>query len=362
MLRHRVTAIAASVLLATLMLAATAGAASAIEAREVAGGLDAPVAFTFGPGKHLWYVEKDTGEIRVIDLASGDDSSFVTVSGVDGEGERGMLGIALHPRYPAKPFVYVYVTRTSNGNLRNQILRFRDDDGSGTDEKVIFNSAASSSPYHNGGRISFGPDRKLYAIVGDGHDASNAQDRTDNDLGKIIRLEANGDVPATNPFDDLIWAYGIRNSFGFAFDPLTGELWESENGPGLQRRGQRDPPRAELRVGAEPRPATARSPGNTNQDGPDPVRPETYFEDPIGITGIAFCDGCGLGRRSQGAAFFGGVNSGPVYRLILDGDRDGVERRTVVFDHSSGTLSFEVGPGGTIYFSDFGGIFKLVRG
>ncbi len=361
MLRHRAATTAATLLLCTLTLAATAAAASAIDAREVAGGLDAPVAITFGPGKQIWYVEKNTGEVRVIDMASGDDSAFVTVSGVNGEGERGMLGIALHPRYPAEPFVYIYVTRTSGGNLRNQILRFRDDEGSGTNQKVIFSSEASSSPYHNGGRIAFGPDRRLYAIVGEGHDPSNAQDRSNNDLGKILRIDANGDVPATNPFDDRIWAFGIRNSFGFAFDPFTGNLWESENGPGCNdevnviRRGRN--------YGWGPnQTCDGSSPGNTNQDGPDPVLPETYFDDPIGITGIAFCDGCGLGHRSQGAAFFGGVNSGPVYRMILDGDRNGVVRRTVVYDHPSGTLSFEVGPGGTIYFSDFDGIFKLVRG
>jgi glucose/arabinose dehydrogenase len=199
-----------------------ASAAPSIDAVEVAGGLDQPVAFAFGPGRQLWYVERSTGEIRVLDLETGSDDLFHTVDGVNDSGERGMLGIALHPDYPDRPFVYVYVTRTRDSALRNQILRIRDRGGSGGAERVVFSSLAGTDPYHNGGRIAFGPDGKLYAIVGDAHDAANAQDLSDEDRGKIIRLLPNGGVPGTNPFEDRIWAYGVRNSFGFAFDPQGG--------------------------------------------------------------------------------------------------------------------------------------------
>jgi glucose/arabinose dehydrogenase len=338
----------------------TASAAPSIDAVEVAGGLDEPVAFTFGPGKELWYVEKSTGQIRVIDLTSGSDDLFETVSGVDGAGERGMLGIALHPDYPDEPFVYVYATRSVDGALRNQILRIRDRSGSGGAEEVLFSSVAGGSPYHNGGRIAFGPDGKLYAIVGDAHDPANAQDLSDEDRGKIIRIKANGDVPGNNPFGDRVWAFGIRNSFGFAFDPGAGFLWETENGPACNDEVNRI--RSGRNYGWGPG-ATCEgsSPGNTNQDGPHPVRPELFFENPVGITGIAFCQGCHLGARSEGAAFFGAVNNGEVTRMILTASGTGVERRSVVYDHGTSTLSFEIGAGGSIYFSDFDTIYKLVR-
>ena len=347
--------------LGVVVAALAATPANAIEARRVAGGLDQPVAFTFGPGRQLWYVEKDSGEIRLIDLPSGGDRLFATVSGVDGAGERGMLGIALHPEYPDEPFVYVYATRTDGGTLRNQILRFEDRDGEGGDATVIFTSPASSSPYHNGGRILFGPDGLLYAIVGDGHTASNAQDRTDNDRGKIIRIRPNGDVPGTNPFDDRIWAFGIRNSFGFAFDPRTGALWETENGPACNDEINRI--RKGRNYGWGPSATcSGSSPRNTNRDGPRPQQPRAVYVDPIGITGIAFCDGCGLGRRSDGAAFHGAVNNGRVTRLIFNRRRIGVARRGVVYEHPTGTLSFEVDAQGRVYFSDFDGIYRLVRG
>lgn len=345
---------------ATALAPGTAAAAPSIEAVEVAGGLDSPVAFTFGPDKQLWYVEKDTGQIRVIDMDTGSDRLFETLSGVDGSGERGMLGIALHPDYPEQPFVYVYATRSADGALRNQIVRIRDRDGSGGGQTVLFSTIAGGSPYHNGGRIAFGPDGKLYAVVGDAHDSGNSQDLSDEYRGKILRMKPNGDIPANNPSDDWIWAFGIRNSFGFAFNPADDRLWETENGPecndevNLIRKGRN--------YGWGPNETcSGTSPENTNQDGPDPVLPELFYENTIGITGIAFCEGCHLGRRSEGAAFSGAVNDGEVTRMIPTAAGTGIQRSSVVFDHGSSTLSFEVGPAGKIYFSDFGAIYRLIR-
>jgi glucose/arabinose dehydrogenase len=357
---RRIAAVVVSSLVVSVCLTSTpASATPTIRAREVVGDLDQPVAFTFGPGRRIWYVEKETGQVRVHDLDTGSDRLFVRVPGVNSAGERGMLGIALHPRYPNKPLVYVYVTRSSSGRLRNQILRYRDDHGSGVHRKALFSSAAAGSPYHNGGRIAFGPDGMLYAIVGDAHDARNAQD-SDEDRGKIIRIEPDGDLPSDNPFDDRVWAFGIRNSFGFAFDPLTDDLWETENGPSCNDE-------VNLIEGGENygwgphETCDGASPGNTNQDGPNPVLPELFYENPIGITGIAFCDGCRLGPGSNGAAFFGAVNNGKVTRIVFDDQHDAIASRSVEYDHGGSTLSFEVGPGGRIFFSDFDGIHKLVR-
>ena len=358
---RRIAALVASSLVVSSWLTSTpASATPTIQAREVVGDLDRPVSFTFGPGRKIWYVEKETGQVRIHDLDTDSDRLFVTVPGVNGDGERGMLGIALHPRYPTKPLVYVYVTRSASGQLRNQILRYRDDHGSGVHRKALFSSAAGGSPYHNGGRIAFGPDGMLYAIVGDAHDAANAQDMSDEDRGKIIRIEPDGDVPPDNPFDDRVWVFGIRNSFGFAFDPLTDDLWETENGPAcndevnLIRGGEN--------YGWGPdQTCDGASPGNTNQDGPNPVLPELFYENTIGITGVAFCDECRLGPQSNGAAFFGAVNNGEVTRIVFDDQHDAIEGHSVVYDHGASTLSFEVGPGGRIFFSDFDGIHKLVR-
>ena len=95
----------------------------------------------------------------------------------------------------------------------------------------ILSVPAGPASNHNGGRILFGPDKKLYVVIGDNADPANSQDRSGNLRGKILRVNPDGSIPATNPFGTRIWAYGIRNSIGFAFDPRNGRLWESENGP-----------------------------------------------------------------------------------------------------------------------------------
>jgi glucose/arabinose dehydrogenase len=355
----RVLATTLTVGIAIGLLASPADAAS-IRARAVVTGIDTPTAFTFGPGNVVWYVEKATGQIRTHDLGSDADALFADVPGVNADGERGMLGIALDPDYPTQPYVYVYVTRTSGGHLRNQILRFTDTGGSGTNRTAIWSSPASSSPYHNGGHIAFGPDGMLYAVVGDGHDSSNAQDRTRNDRGKILRMTPGGGVPNDNPFASRIYAYGIRNSFGFAFDPRTGRMWETENGPECNDELNRVVAGRNYGWGPSET-CSGNAPRNTNQDGPRPVLPERWYTPTIAPTGVAFCERCGLGTRSRGRLFFGAYNTGAIRRVTLNAARTGVRGQKVVYTHPSGILSMQVGPRGRLYLSDAGAIYRLVR-
>ncbi|HJS26744.1 MAG TPA: PQQ-dependent sugar dehydrogenase [Actinomycetota bacterium] len=351
--------LAASLVVGGAAILPAAEASAAIEIRRVADGLSAPVAFTFGPGRKIWYVEKGSGQVRIYNRATGGDRLFVDVPAVTADGERGTLGIALHPQYPDTPFVYVVATRNVDGATRNQILRYRDRGGEGVGRRVLVSNATSATS-HNGGRILFGPDRMLYAIVGDAQDRANSQDLSDEERGKILRLRPGGGVPSDNPFDDRVFAYGIRNSFGFAFDPETGALWETENGP--ECNDEVNVIRSGENYGWGPNETCAgNAPENTNQDGPNPVLPVSLYESTIGITGIAFCEGCGLGPQSEGAAFHGAVTNGRITRLELNQARDGVASREVVANNGGGTLSFEVGPTGRIYFSTFGGIFKLVQ-
>ncbi len=337
----------------TIGTAAPAHAAT-IQAKRVEGGLDRPIAFTFTPSGRIFYVEQFTGQVRVFNPATGTDKLFFTVSRVAGSDERGLLGVALHPSYPAKPYVYVYATRHSAGHLRNQILRITDTPSGGRNMTVLFGTRASSLPYHNGGRILFGPDGMLYAMVGDAHDSSNAQDLTD-DRGKVLRMTPSGRVPADNPIaGSRIFSYGNRNSFGFAFDPETGSLWETENGPECND---------EINVftaGSNYAWGPSESCPDTNADGPSPQLPVYTYGSTIGITGGAFCESCGLDPASEGAFFFGDVNNGRLYRASLNVARDDVAGSPDVVLSPGAVLSTEVGPDGSLYFSTFGGIYELV--
>ena len=363
--RPAVARLAALVLTAAAWPAVTAPPAAAavtFNADPVAVGLDQPVAFTFTPNRRIFYVEKDTGEVRIYNPVTDSDSLFTTVPGVDGQGERGTLGIALHPGYPTRPFVYVYATRNVGGVLQNQILRFTSNAGVGTNRRTIFSTRASSSPYHNGGRIEFGPDGMLYAIVGEGHTAASAQNLT-NPRGKILRMTSLGRRPADNPIDhSKIFAYGIRNSFGFDFDPVTGDLWETENGPSCNDEVNYIPVGGRnYGWGRRQECGGLPTPRDTNNSGPRPrFLPKMWFVNTIGITGMTFCAGCGL-TGSEGDLFFGDVNFGQIRRVALGAGRNSVAGvGGVVFD-TGNVLSMESGPGGSIYYSDFSGIYRLTN-
>jgi glucose/arabinose dehydrogenase len=200
---------------------------------------------------------------------------------VNSASERGLLGVALHPRFPATPFVYLYWTESSTSAdsaaladvplLGNRIDRFVWNGSTLTfDRNMIKLRAFQADPgqplrgNHNGGVIRFGPDGKLYIIIGDNGrrgqmqnlprgwnpdggpaDQFGGPEPDDAHLtGVIIRLNDDGTTPTDNPFRaagaaiggeaganvQKVFAYGIRNSFGMAFDPVSGALWEQENG------------------------------------------------------------------------------------------------------------------------------------
>ncbi len=351
-------------LVGVLLTAAPGPARAAVPgltARLVVGGLNQPVAFTFDPAGNIWFVEKSTGMIRTFNRTTRKFHRFYRVPGVNGEGERGMLGIALHPDFPAQPFVYVYATRSVNGHLRNQILRLTRRSGRGSALKVLLTSVAAASPYHNGGRIEFGPDKKLYAIVGDGHDSTNAQ-LLGNNRGKMLRLTATGAVPPGNPFPgSFVFAFGVRNSFGFDFDPQTRDLWETENGPQCNDELNRILAGQNYAWGPSEDCLMGTSPTNTNNSGPSPRQlPEYWFDNTIGITGMAFCDTCHLDAPSEGTFFFGEVNGNDIRRATLNPARTSIGTVEVVYTAADSPISFETSPAGDIFFSTFSGIYRLV--
>ena len=301
------------------------GAAPSVRTVTVAE-LKNPVGFTFTPKGRIVYAERDTGAIRFLDPATGKDRRFYRFKGVDSEGERGTLGVALHPGWPDRPFVYVYVTRgPGSAPLRNQLIRLRIVDGRGRNPRVLLQSPIGSRANHNGGRIAFGPDGKLYVVIGDGgEDPSTAQDLTDEPRGKILRLNPDGSVPADNPFaDSPVWSFGHRNSIGFAFDPQTGDLWETENGPDCNDEINL------IQAGGNYAWGPTESCPDTNQDGPDPKLPPIWsFTPTLAVTGTAFCDGCGLGAFYDGHLLIGCANGdctsgpGPLLHAALSAGRD----------------------------------------
>jgi glucose/arabinose dehydrogenase len=336
-------------------------AATTFKAVPVKTGLNGPSGFTFGPSGNIWFLERGTGEVRTLNRKTGATDLFFTISHVDGSGERGALGIALDPAFATRPFVYVYVTRRWNGQIRNQLVRIRKEGSTGNGMKILLTIQGTAGSYHDGGRLLFGPDGKLYLMVGDAHRDANAQDLSDNLRGKILRLDPDGSGAPRNPHG-RIWSFGHRNSFGFTFDPKTGRLWETENGPSCNDELNLIVKGGNFGWGANEDCSTGTAPQNTNNSGPTPhLLPKRYFPSPIGITGAEFCFSCGLGSGVAGDLVFGDVNTSSIRAIGMNAARTGFSAapRVLLSTGTSGVHSLEVGPKHRIYFSGPNGIYRL---
>ena len=197
---------------------------------------EAPVSLAFAPDGRLFYNELRTGRIRIVENGRLAEEPFASLQVVSQSGysEHGLLGLALDPDFASNHYVYVlYGEPDQNGDPRRQrVVRFTDVDGVGQDMTVILDDLPiSKGCCHNGGRIAFGPDGKLYVSIGDTGDSSLSQNK-ESLAGKILRFNPDGSIPADNPFvGSPVYALGIRNSFGLAFHPVTGALFIDETGP-----------------------------------------------------------------------------------------------------------------------------------
>ena len=182
----------------------------------------------FAPDGRLFFAEKDTGDIRVIEDGHLLPDPFAHID-VLSAAEQGLLGLALDPAFDTDPWVYVYYSDPV-AHI-NRLARLRTDGGS-VERQPLLDALTTENGYHNGGDIVFGRDGKLYLSVGEVHESQRAQDP--NDLGgKILRLDPDGTVPSDDPFGagNPAYSMGHRNSFGLCVDPSNGDLWETENGP-----------------------------------------------------------------------------------------------------------------------------------
>jgi glucose/arabinose dehydrogenase len=197
-------------------------------------GLEIPWAVDLAPDGRLFITER-TGRVRIAKLegqtATLQPDPWVKVNArANPDTERGLLGLALDPDFATNHYVYLYYSYTAVGNTTaNRVVRMRDDNGVGVDETILLDAIPGSNN-HDGGRLKFGPDGKLYVTTGDGEVQDRAQN-TASPNGKILRLNKDGSVPSDDPFPNGVWSYGHRNVQGIAFHPDTGALYETEHGP-----------------------------------------------------------------------------------------------------------------------------------
>jgi glucose/arabinose dehydrogenase len=194
-------------------------------------GLDTPWAIDFAPDGRIFITERG-GRIRVLERGHLRPDPWMTLD-VASSGEAGLLGLALDPRFAQNFFLYVaYTYRNASGKMQNRLVRLREDAkrGKGLLDKVLIDNVAAANN-HDGGRVKFGPDGKLYWSMGDAQENRLAQDLTSLN-GKILRLNPDGSIPKDNPFaNSYVYSYGHRNPQGLAWQPKTRRLYATEHGP-----------------------------------------------------------------------------------------------------------------------------------
>ena len=193
----------------------------------LATGLVVPWGLAFLPDGNALVTERESGQVFLV-RRSGGQRLIGTIDGVDASwGEGGLMGIALSPRFTDDRLVYLYFSAASD----NRLVRMRFVGGQLVDPEPLLVGVPVGTR-HNGGRIAFGPDGKLYVTTGDANEPSNAQDEGCL-AGKVLRVEPDCSVPADNPFGNEVWTLGHRNVQGLGWD-RRGRLWATELGAGTR--------------------------------------------------------------------------------------------------------------------------------
>ncbi len=327
----------------------------AIRLVTVASELEHPWGMAFLPDGRALVTERP-GRLRIVTLDGTVGPALGGVPAVDAVGQGGLLDVALDPDFAANRLVYLSFAEPRNGGNGTAVARGRLEDGRLADVEVIFRQQPTvSGGHHFGSRLAFARDGRLFVTLGERNSERAQAQSLDTHLGKVVRIERDGRVPADNPFVGRpgalaeIWSYGHRNLQGAAVHPGTGELWTIEHGPKGGDELNRTRPGLNFgwpKVSYGVEYSGAKISDSATAPGIEP--PVHYWVPSIATSGLMFYTGDRF-PQWQGNAFVGGLKSEAVSRLEFDGDRvvhEEVLLREVVDDR---VRDVEQGPDGFIY-------------
>jgi aldose sugar dehydrogenase len=377
-----------------------------LKAQTIFSGLHIPTSMAFlGPDDFL-VVEKKTGDVIRIVNGKMQGSPLLHVN-VAAQIERGLLGIAVQKSTNNHTPIYVFLYYTEAGTggtvAGNRIYRYEltSNNQQLVNPKLLLDLPGTPAPggegNHNGGKLVIGPDHNVYAIIGDvGDHRGQAQNVIDgpafDGTGGILKITQDGQVAPNPPLGgttplDIYYAYGIRNSFGMDFDPVTGTLWDTENGPSFgdeinlvkagfnsgwvkiqgfakdQLAGKADPTKDLVNLGGK----------GIYSD------PKFVWNQPVAPTALKFLNSDKLGKQYQNTMFVGDVLTGNLYNFKLTTQRTGLvlnaplangvansqvqsEQGGIVLGKGFGLISdLQVSPNGYLYVLGYDGtVYKIV--
>jgi len=371
----------------------------------VATGISFPASMSFLDYDDILVTEKNTGLVKRVLNGTVLEKPVLSVD-VEGYWEGGLLGLAVdnnkHSSHSNPVFVYLYYSEAlregndgNNNNYNNKtnrtqvvgnvLYRYEYNDGNLVNPRLLLKIPypQNFSFIHNGGVILVGPDRNIYLVVGDlGHPVTKAQNvnskLSTNGTSAIYRLTKDGSAAKGNPFGDEMpkyYAYGLRNSFGIDFDPVTGNLWDTENGPWYADEINIVEPGFNSGWKKVQGLSYLYALYTKNQFDPDSLvnfdgqgkysEPEFVSNETLAITAISFLDSNKLGKNYENDVFVGDFNNGNIYHFDLNTERTGLlldgrladkiantrdDLQDVIFAHGFGAiLDIEVGPDGYLY-------------
>ncbi len=194
----------------------------------VAEKLQTPWSIVLSKDGRVFFTER-IGTIRMINANGTLAHDPVGYIRVDQVGEGGLLGIDLHPNFTSNHKIYIYHTYSNSSGIYNRVMLLVENENKIVDSQIILDGIPGGR-FHDGGRLKFGPDNKLYISTGDTGIAELSQNKSSL-AGKILRINDDGTIPIDNPFPgSAIYAYGFRNVQGLTWDPETRELYASDHG------------------------------------------------------------------------------------------------------------------------------------
>jgi aldose sugar dehydrogenase len=349
-----------------------------------------------GPNDIL-VLEKNTGKVQRILDGNLQENPLLQVK-VGTQVELGLLGIATSNNQEGKTSVFLYYSEANSSGVvvGNRLYKYELVDNRLVNPLLLLNLPATSpipghENNHNGGKLVIGPDNNVYVIVGDvGGRMGNIQNimrgNSPDGTSGILRVTQDGKSVDDGPFGSsvpniLYYAYGIRNSFGFDFDPVTGNLWDSENGgidkdeinyvyPGFNSGWRKAMGMALQRFDPNQDLFSFEGKGNYSD-------PEFVWKVTVAPTALKFLNSTKLGTQYENTIFVGDVKTGNLYNFKLDSDRKQLllepplndrvadtpdEVQSVVFGQGFGVITdIQVGPDGYLYILGINGsIYRVV--
>jgi glucose/arabinose dehydrogenase len=371
---------------------------TSLTVEQVTGGLISPTTIAFLDEDTMLVLEKDNGRVRVIENGVLQPEPLLDVS-VANDGERGLLGTAVSRENETTTYVFLYFTESGGGvdgddrqgvsPAGNRLYRYELRGDQLVNPILLLDLPALPGSRYNGGPVVIGPDNNVYVIIGDvgGHTSivQNFENGSEPDgTSGILRVGRNGEVPepiiGTDAFGKYYFAYGMRSGYGMDFDPMTGLLWDTENGaPFVDEINL---------VGAGFNSGWKIVQGMVPQDYnlTDLVmfngeshysNPEFTWTEPVDPTALEFLTSSALGEEYENDLFVGDMSNGTIYRfeltenrsaLALEGALDDTvantpeEAENAIFGTGfEGITDIKTGPDGYLYILSFadGALFRI---